>query len=138
MDQWKDHFEKLFEDNTDKDEQNINNLFEEEPTTDYFQLRNHRGGNLKSGTFFTGREVGLDGIVPGLFIQCIDILMLPILHKLSNRLFLLGKFPVGWCESIIVPLHKTGWWEWPCKLSVTTDKLVTGEEKDRNRFLIIV
>ena len=34
LDQWKEYFEKLFEWNTDPDEQTVYNIFEEEPIAD--------------------------------------------------------------------------------------------------------
>ena len=43
----------------------------------------------------------------GLFIHSIDVI-LPIIHKLFNRLFSYGEFPEAWSNSIIVPLHKKG------------------------------
>ena len=46
---------------------------------------------------------GPDGIVPSLFIHCIELL-LPIMCKLFNRLFSRGEFPKDWCGSIIVLL----------------------------------
>ena len=53
------------------------------------------------------KSAGPDNIVPGLFIHSLE-LILPILHKLSNRLFEFGEFPEDWCNSIIVPLYKCG------------------------------
>ena len=50
------------------------------------------------------KSAGPGTIVPGLFINCIE-LILPILHKLFNRIVEHGEFPKDWCNSIIVLLH---------------------------------
>ena len=113
LEQWKVYFERLFEYNGEPNEQDIINIFEEEPVLDDVEdfifnseiteeeiLRVVRA--LKQE-----KSAGPDSIVPGLFINCIE-LILPILYKLFNRIFEHGEFPKDWCNSIIVPLHKRG------------------------------
>lgn len=46
-----------------------------------------------------------DYIVNELFIRCNDILM-PVLHKLFNKILMSGLFPDLWTKSCIVPVHK--------------------------------
>ena len=51
------------------------------------------------------KSAGPDGILPKIFIACIDIL-LPVLDILFNRLFKNGLFLPCRSHSILVPLQK--------------------------------
>ena len=48
-----------------------------------------------------------DYIMNELFIKCTDILM-PLIHKLFNKILLSGIYPELWTRSCIVPIHKKG------------------------------
>ena len=48
------------------------------------------------------------GPIPTTLIVNGSIILMPLLHKLFNRLFTTGEFPSNWTESIIIPLHKKG------------------------------
>ena len=98
LEQWKVYFERLFEYNGEPNEGDIINIFEEEPVLDDVEdfifnseiteeeiLRVVRA--LKQE-----KSASPDSIVPGLFINCIE-LILPILHKLFIRIFEHGEFP---------------------------------------------
>ena len=114
LDEWKVHFEGLFEYiDAPNYHENDMHIFEEPPELDDLE-------DFVFNSEITEEEIlrvvralkpdksaGPDNIVPGLFINCIE-LILPILHKLFDRLFELGEFPSDWCNSIIVPLHKRG------------------------------
>ena len=111
--QWKEHFENLFKQDDTVSDQNIDDLFEEEPAADEIEDSIFNSEITEEEILRAVRSLkeekaaGPDGIVPGLFIHSID-LILPIMHKLFNRLFSRGEFPEAWCDSIIVPLHKKG------------------------------
>ena len=54
-----------------------------------------------------GKSAGPDNLIREFFKKSIHII-LPVLNKLFNRLFLNGYFPPCWSKSILVPLHKKG------------------------------
>ena len=113
LEQWKVYFERLFEYNGETNEKDIINIFVEEPVLDdvedfIFNSEVTEEEILRVvWALKQEKSAGPDSIVSGLFINCIE-LILPILHKLFNRIFEHGEFPKDWCNSIIVPLHKHG------------------------------
>lgn len=107
---WLTHFETLFANQSEEEitddieievpDSEIENLiFNSEITEDeiVFAVKSLRAG----------KAPGPDGIIPEMFINTIDII-LPILNKLFNRLFLRGEFPGTWSKSIMIPIHKKG------------------------------
>ncbi|XP_053372762.1 uncharacterized protein LOC128546354 [Mercenaria mercenaria] len=111
IDQWKTHFEQLF--NSDLDVDNIipelediqyddditDELFNGEITADEVAraVRSMKRG--KSG--------GNDELIPEFFLESIESLLC-IIIKLFNRIFSDGIYPEQWCESIVVPIYKKG------------------------------
>ena len=92
LEQWKVYFERLFEYNGEPNEQDIINIFEEEPVlgdVEYFIFNSEITEEeiLRVGRALKQeKSAGPDSIVPALFINCIE-LILPILHKLFQQNF---------------------------------------------------
>ena len=53
-----------------------------------------------------GKLPGPDNFIPDFFIYGIDTSDSPILVRLFNRLYNTGEYPLEWCNSIIITLHK--------------------------------
>ena len=117
-DQWKNHFEKLFNDNTRNE--NIDNIKHEDEIDDDFQydvtenelediIFNSEITNeevLKSiQALKCGKSAGTDEIIPEFFIHSVGNI-LPLLNRFFNRMFDKVEFPTSWCNSIIVTLYK--------------------------------
>ena len=108
--EWFTHFEQLFADVNQEDSEMLENIIIE-----------NTEGELENLVFDAdisddeilqaikhlkkGKSGGPVGLLPDFFMDSIYIL-LPVLHKLFNRLFQSGYFPPCWSQSIIVPLHK--------------------------------
>ena len=114
LDEWKQYFERLFEYNDEPNErENEIQFFEEPPELDDVEDFIFNSEITQEEILWLvqalkiDKSAGPDNIVPGLFIHSLE-LILPILHKLFNRLFEFGEFPEDWCNSIIVPLYKRG------------------------------
>ena len=119
-DQWKSHFEKLFNDNTRNE--NIDNIMHEDEIEDVFQydLTENELEDIIFNSEITNEEVlksiqalkcgksaGTDEIIPEFFIHSVDNI-LPLLNRFFNRMFDKAEFPNSWCNSIIVTLYKKG------------------------------
>ena len=110
LDEWKQYFERLFEyiDEPNERENEIQ-FFEESPELDdvedfIFNSEITQEEILRVvQALKIDKSAGPDNIVPGLFIHSIE-LILPILHKLFNRLFEFGEFPEDWCNSYYSPI----------------------------------
>lgn len=74
-------------------------LFNEEISTEeiVFAVK-----NLK-----VGKACGPDNVKPEAIVFGLDV-VLPILARRFNRVFLKGQFPITWNESVIVTIHKNG------------------------------
>ena len=112
--QWVEHFEKLFKDrpNHENNTENIDDIeyditegeledvvFNSE-ITDEEILKSVK--SLKCGT-----SAGTDELIPEFFIKSIDNI-LPLINRLFNRIFDTADFPTSWCYSVIVTLYKKG------------------------------
>ena len=115
-DQWKKHFEKLFNDNARNE--NIDNIMHEDEIEDDLQydLTENELEDIIFNSEITNEEVlksiqalkcvksaGTDEIIPEFFIHSVDNI-LPLLNRFFNRMFDKAEFPTSWCNSIIVTL----------------------------------
>ena len=119
MEDWKDHFENLFEDATANDlvegeSSSVSDIIcEEEQPLDEIQdhIFNSEITNeeiLKSvKSLKSGKSAGMNGITPEFFIHGGESILV-ILNRLFNRIFSSGEYPTSWASSIIVPIHKKG------------------------------
>lgn len=100
--QWKTHFEQLFNVNFEtEDGSNINEMLNED--VEFDELENAIFNNeitdeeiLKAvKSMRRDKSGGEDSIIPECFIYGIDIIV-HILNRLFNRLFMTGEFPDAW------------------------------------------
>ena len=107
---WLKHFENLF---ANPDENNeFDDLQIEDPDSEIEELIFNSAitGNeilIAVKSMKAGKSPGPDGILPEMFTSIREI-MVPILNKLLNRIFVQGQFPDIWSKSIMIPIHEKG------------------------------
>ncbi|MCG8032574.1 MAG: endonuclease/exonuclease/phosphatase family protein [Candidatus Thiodiazotropha taylori] len=110
--EWKRHFESLFNEGADTEEANDDRFYEDllmdDVQNEIFNSDITDEEVLKAvKSLKMGKSAGLDGVIPEMFLLGIQYL-LPLLTRFFNRLFKTGDFPCSWGKSILVPLHKKG------------------------------
>jgi hypothetical protein len=110
VDEWYEHFQKLFGQN-ETDEANTDNsrACNEEEEADPFLNNRITIEEVKQAIkeLNSGKASGTDGIVAEMLKEGGDVVSNYIL-KLFNIVFDLGVFPNEWAKAIIVPIHKSG------------------------------
>ena len=116
-DKWKTHFESLFSNNIQNDdnehtddvaidieyditENELEDIIFNSEITDEEIIKAVRA--LKKG-----KSSGQDDLIPEFFIYSLE-LVLPLINSLFNRIFNSGDFPPTWGQSILVTLFKKG------------------------------
>ena len=107
---WVRHFENLLNNSSDE---NDNLTINRSPDIDISEVENYIFNSEISEDevrqsilhMKKGKSPGSDNFIPEFFIYGIDTLC-PILVRLFNRLFSNGEYPLEWCNSIIITLHK--------------------------------
>ncbi|MEW8548565.1 MAG: endonuclease/exonuclease/phosphatase family protein, partial [Candidatus Thiodiazotropha sp.] len=112
-DDWLRHFESLFNEGADNEDDENNEDFYADFNLDDVQEQIFNADITDEEiikavkSLKMGKSAGLDGVLPEMFFHSLH-LILPLLTRFFNRLFKTGDFPESWGKSIIVPLHKKG------------------------------
>ena len=113
--EWVDHFEKVLNPENVNIGQDDNNNIELEVDGQLDEIEDFIFNTdisedeirLAVKRFRKGKKPGPDCLLPEFFIYGINVIM-HVLVKLFNRLFVTGEYPDSWCESLIVVIHKKG------------------------------
>ena len=106
LDQWKSHFEDVFTNKNDQQQQeNIEVDTNEHHTLDF--AISHTEVATVISKLKRGKASGTDCILPEM-LKHGGPSVIDFLTTLFNHIFNTGKFPEEWSKSIIVPIHKKG------------------------------
>ena len=106
--EWIQHFENVFNEGFDTDE-DIADLDRDEETVDDILDAEISEVEISKAIKHLkgGKSAGLDGILAEM-LKAAEIQIIPYLKNYFNALFSNSQFPIEWTKAIIFPLHKKG------------------------------